>query len=67
MIRPIFVKIYIYTFLSYRFPFLSYYHLFGLLVNLVHKFITSLTYLSNILRYFVSKDKMFSRDGVMIT
>ena len=58
MIWLIFVKIYIYTFLFY-------YHLFGLMVILVHKFMTYLTYLLNILGYFVAKDEMFSTDGGM--
>ena len=54
-----FVKICIYTFVSY-------FHLFGLMVILVHRFITYLTYLSNIWVYVVAKDKMFSIDGGMI-
>ena len=55
MIRLIFMKIFIYTFLSY-------WHLFDLMVILVHIFITFLTYLSNIWGYFVAKDTMFSID-----
>ena len=38
--------------------FLSHYHLFGLLMILVNKFMTYLTYLSNILGYFVAKDSI---------
>ena len=52
------MKIYIYTFLYF-------YYLFGLMVIIVHKFMTYLTYLWNIYGYFVAKDKMFSVDGGM--
>ena len=58
MIRLILVKIYIYMFLSF-------YHLFGLMLIIVHKFMTYLTYLWNIYGYFVVKDNMFSIDGGM--
>ena len=57
MIRLIFVKNYIYTVLSY--------HLFGLIVILVHLSMTYLTYLTHIWGYFVAKDKMFSVDSCM--
>ena len=39
------------------------YYLLGLIVILVHKVMTYLTYLSNIWGYFVTKDKMFSIDA----
>ena len=49
--------------LSFGYLYMSVlYHLFALMVTLVHKF---MTYLQNILRYFVAKDKMFSVDGGM--
>ena len=58
MIRLIFMKIYIYRLLWY-------YYLFGLMVTIVHKFMTYLAYLWNMLGYFVTKDKIFNIDGGM--
>ena len=58
IIQLILVKIYIYTFLSL-------YCLFGLMVIIVHEFMTYLTYLWNIYGYFVAKDKMFGIDDGM--